>query len=320
MMIEAKNLKKYFPVSRGFVRQRTVGWVKAVDGVSFSIKKGETFGLVGESGCGKTTIAKLILMLERPSAGSVHFRGEDVATLSKKGIKEYCRTVQAVFQDPYGSLNPRMRIGDAIGEPLLALGNIPRSAVQERVKEVLTEVGLDPKSISRFPHQFSGGQRQRIALARALASKPQIIVLDEPVSALDVSIRAQLMNLLKSLQELFALTYLLIAHDLSVVRHMSNSIGVMYVGNLVEFGYAEEVYGQPCHPYTMGLISAALPADPDASSTQIILRGEIPNPITPPSGCRFHPRCQYAGRKCIDEMPGLRKVGENHFVACHFDH
>ncbi len=319
ILLEAKNLRKHFPIAKGFIRREVTGWIRAVDGVSFSVNRGETFGLVGESGCGKTTTARLILLLEQPTSGSILFRGEDISALSETRLKEYSRSVQAVFQDPYGSLDPRMKVGNIISEPLVVTQALPRKAVIERVEEVLLEVGLEPKSINRFPHQFSGGQRQRIAVARALASDPRVIILDEPVSALDVSIRAQLMNLLKALQERLGLTYLLIAHDLAVVKHMSNGMGVMYIGSLVEYGDADEIYRHPCHPYTVGLLSAALPADPDTPSTEIILSGEVPSPINPPPGCRFHPRCSHAKEICSENEPMLREVAANHFVACHFD-
>jgi oligopeptide/dipeptide ABC transporter ATP-binding protein len=319
ILLEARSLRKHFPITKGFIRQKRAGWVRAVDGVSFSINRGETFGLVGESGCGKTTTAKLALFLEQPTSGSILFRGEDISALSETMLKQYSRSVQAVFQDPYGSLDPRMKVADIISEPLVVTHAIPRKAMIERVKEVLVEVGLDPKSTNRFPHQFSGGQRQRIAVARALASGPEVIILDEAVSALDVSIRAQLMNLLKDLQERLGLTYFLIAHNLAVVKHMSNYVGVMYVGKIVEYADADEIYQHPCHPYSAGLLSAALPADPDAPNTEIILGGEIPSPINPPSGCRFHPRCSHAKEICSETEPVLRKVAANHFVACHFD-
>ena len=319
ILLEARNLRKHFPITKGFIRQKKAGWIRAVDGVSFAINKGETFGLVGESGCGKTTTAKLVLLLEQPTSGSIFFGGENILTLSETMLKQYSRSVQAVFQDPYGSLDPRMQVSDIISEPLVVTHAITRKAIIKRVKEVLMEVGLDPKSINRFPHQFSGGQRQRIAVARALASEPEVIILDEPVSALDVSIRAQLMNLLKDLQERLGLTYFLIAHNLAVVKHMSNCIGVMYVGHIVEYGDAEEIYQHTCHPYTAGLLSAALPADPDVPNAEIILGGEVPSPINPPPGCPFHPRCRHAKQICSEIEPVIRKVASNHFVACHFD-
>jgi oligopeptide transport system ATP-binding protein len=319
ILLEAKDLKKHFSITKGFIRRHVAGWIKAVDGVSFFINKGETFGLVGESGCGKTTTAKLILLLEKCTSGSILFESKDLSEFSATRLKEYAKSVQAVFQDPYGSLDPRMRVGDIISEPLVVSQTLPRKEVIKRVEIVLREVGLESKSINRFPHQFSGGQRQRIAVARALASEPKIIILDEPVSALDVSIRAQLMNLLKTIQDRLELTYLLIAHDLAVVKHMSNRMGVMYVGKLVETGNSDEIYQNPRHPYTVGLLSAALPVDPDAQSTEIIISGEVPSPIDPPSGCRFHPRCCHAKVICSEAEPLLRKVGADHFVACHFD-
>lgn len=318
-ILEVRGLKKYFPINKGFIRRRTVGHVRAVDGMNFEIHEGSTFGLVGESGCGKTTTARMILLLERPTSGSIFFQGWDILTLSDDQILEYSRSVQAVFQDPYGSLNPRMKVGQIVIEPLLVGGAMRPKEAMERAKEVLEQVGLEPGSVERFPHQFSGGQRQRIAVARALAPEPKIIVLDEPVSALDMSIRAQLMNLLKSLQERLGLTYMLIAHDLAVVRHMSDRIGIMYLGVLVEYGDADEIFSHPCHPYTMALLSAVPPADPEAGSEEIILAGEVPSPIDPPAGCRFHPRCMYADVICSEEEPRLRSAGADHLVACHFD-
>ena len=291
--------------------------VKAVDAINFSIGKGETFGLVGESGCGKTTTAKLILMLEDITSGTILFNGKDIRQLSGRDLKNYRRMVQAVFQNPYGSLSPRMRVGDIIAEPLVVNDTLPRNQVKERVAEVLEVVRLGRGKVDLYPHEFSGGQRQRIAVARALILNPSLIVLDEPVSALDVSIRAQIINLLMEIQEQFGISYLLIAHDLAVVKHMSHRIGVMYLGKLVEMAESEELYKNPLHPYTHALYSAALPSHPDDQREEIILPGEVPSPLNPPSGCRFHPRCSQAKPICREETPILVDVGGGHHVACH---
>ena len=318
VLIESKELTKYFPVIKGLIFSRLIGMVKAVDAINFSIGKGETFGLVGESGCGKTTTAKLILMLEDITSGTILFNGKDIGQLSGRDLKNYRRMVQAVFQNPYGSLSPRMRVGDIIAEPLVVNDTLPRNQVKERIAEVLEMVRLGREKVDRYPHEFSGGQRQRIAVARALILNPSLIVLDEPVSALDVSIRAQIINLLMEIQEQSGISYLLIAHDLAVVKHMSHRIGVMYLGKLVEVGESEELYQNPLHPYTRALHSAALPSHPDDPRKEIILPGEVPSPLNPPSGCRFHPRCSETKPICCEKAPILVDVGGRHYVACHF--
>jgi oligopeptide/dipeptide ABC transporter ATP-binding protein len=317
IILEVRGLKKHFPVTQGLVITKAVGWVKAVDGIDFFIRRGETFGLVGESGCGKTTTSRLILLLEKATAGSVFFDGKEVFRLKGTELKEYRASTQAVFQDPYSSLNPRMRIGDIVSEPLVTTRRFPKNQLKERMAECLTQVGLRPADASLYPHEFSGGQRQRIAVARALAPNPELIILDEPVSALDVSVRAQIMNLLKDLQERFELTYLMIAHDLAVVRYMSTRIGVMYLGKLVETGGSEELFSNPLHPYTMALLSAALPSHPDAPREEIVLPGEVPSPLDPPAGCRFHPRCFKVMPICSEVEPALKEMVDHHEVACH---
>jgi oligopeptide transport system ATP-binding protein len=317
-LIEVKDLTKYYPVVEGIIFSKLIGTLKAVDGINFSIGKGETFGLVGESGCGKTTTAKLILMLENITSGTIYFRSNNIGHLSKHDLKNYRRVVQAVFQNPYASLSPRMRVGDIIAEPLVVSDDPPRNQVKERVEKVLDMVRLGRETIYRYPHEFSGGQRQRIAVARALILNPSLIVLDEPVSALDVSIRAQIINLLMEIQEQSAISYLLIAHDLAVVKHMSHKIGVMYLGNLVEAAESEDLHKNPMHPYTRALHSAALPSRPDDQRNQIILQGEVPSPLNPPSGCRFHPRCSEMKPICCEEKPNFVDVGGGHQLACHF--
>jgi oligopeptide/dipeptide ABC transporter ATP-binding protein len=314
-LLEVADLTKYFPVRRGFLGW-SAGLVRAVDGVSFRIDAGTTLGLVGESGCGKTTTSKLILALAKPTSGSIRFQGEDVLALGRPGLRRYRRAVQAVFQDPYASLDPRMRVGAIIAEPLVINEPLDAAARRRRVLELLDVVGLSERSVGLFPHEFSGGQRQRIAIARALALSPKMIVLDEPVSALDVSIRAQILNLLRDLQRRLGVSYLFIAHDLAAVAHMSHSIAVMYLGKIVEWGEAESVALAPKHPYTRALFSAALPLYPDDRDEDIVLSGEVPSPLDPPGGCRFHPRCPFVMPRCATEEPALRQES-GRLVACH---
>lgn len=316
-LLEIRDLKKHFPVMKGVIFQKPIGWVKAVDGVSYTIGTGETLGLVGESGCGKTTTSKLILLLEKPTEGAIIFRGHDLQSLERDDRKTYRRGVQAVFQDPFSSLNPRIRVGDIIAEPVLVNEALPKAQMRERVQELLRLVGLNPSASNLFPHEFSGGQRQRIAIARALSLNPSLIVLDEPVSALDVSIRAQIMNLLQDLQQQFGLSYLLIAHDLAAVLHLSTNIAVMYLGKIVEFGTSDELRHKPLHPYTQALFSAALPSHPDEQREEMIIAGEVPSPLNPPAGCRFHPRCPFVKPVCSQVEPVLRAATNGHQVACH---
>jgi oligopeptide/dipeptide ABC transporter ATP-binding protein len=316
-LLELRDLKKHFPVTKGLLFQETIGLVKAVDGVSYTLGAGETLGLVGESGCGKTTTLKLILMLEKPSGGTILFRGRDVNAMQGQDLQAYRRGVQAVFQDPYSSLNPRIRIRDTIAEPLVVNESVSKAKVNERVQELLNLVGLRPSAATLFPHEFSGGQRQRIAIARALSLNPSLIILDEPVSALDVSIRAQIMNLLQDLQQQLGLSYFLIAHDLAAVLHLSTTIVVMYLGKVVEISTSEEMRTKPLHPYTQALFSAALPSHPDEQREEVIITGEIPSPLNPPAGCRFHPRCPFAMPICSEIEPLLQPVASGHEVACH---
>lgn len=317
VLIEVKDLKKYFPAGRRRILFQARSYVRAVDGVSFSINGGEIFGLVGESGCGKTTTGRLILLLEKLTSGRIFFQGKDIYRFSATELRKYRASLQVVFQDPYASLNPRMRVGDIVGEPLMENSSLSKRAIRTKAKELLVEVGLPATSVELYPHEFSGGQRQRIAIARALAIRPRVIILDEPLSALDVSIRAQLMNLLKDLQKTFGLSYLLIAHDLAVIQHMSNRVGVMYAGKLVECTHSRELYREPLHPYTQALLSAVLPPEPDARRKLVVLSGEIPNPINPPLGCRFHPRCTFAESVCSRIEPEFMEVANGHYVACH---
>jgi len=314
-VLEARNLVKHFPAKRGFL-SRQVAVVRAVDDISFSIDPGKTLGVVGESGCGKTTTAKMVLMLEQPTGGTMRFEGQDLQALDASSLRAYRRSVQAVFQDPYASLNPRIRVGSIIVEPLVTNEPLPSPEVRKRLSRLLELVGLPERAADLFPHEFSGGQRQRIAIARALSLSPKVIVLDEPVSALDVSIRAQILNLLRDLQAQLGVSYLFIAHDLAAVAHMSHTIAVMYLGKIVEIGNAEVVSKSPRHPYTQALFSAALPSHPDERRDEIILAGEVPSPLSPPAGCRFHPRCPHALPRCSSEEPKLSPES-GRLVACH---
>lgn len=319
LILSVRGLKKYFPITQGILIQREVASVKAVDGLNFDIKKGETLGLVGESGCGKSTTGRSILQLYRPTAGQVLFRGQDLVRLSGENLRKMRRNMQMIFQDPYASLNPRMTVGDIIGEPLEVHNMAKGKEKKERVQELLQIVGLNPYFINRYPHEFSGGQRQRIGIARALAVNPDFIVCDEPISALDVSIQAQIINLLEELQAKFNLTYLFIAHDLSVVRHISDRIAVMYLGKIVELTDRKSLYDSPLHPYTRALLSAVPIPDPviEAKRERIILTGDVPSPVNPPKGCRFHTRCPLAIDICKKVEPEFRDVGGDHWVACH---
>ncbi len=316
-LLRVQDLRKHFPVTKGVIRMKQIGAVKAVDGVDFTVPRRGTFGLVGESGCGKTTIAKCILLIEKLTNGSILFDGRNIERLPKSELKWYRRSVQAVFQDPFSSLNPRMRVMEIIGEPLVVHNSLSRRDREGRVAELLETVGLSRDSAKMYPHEFSGGQRQRLAIARALALNPALIILDEPVSALDVSIRAQVINLLHDIQREFGLSYLLIAHDLAIVQHMSNIVGVMYLGKLVEVAGSREIVLKGLHPYTKALYSAALPADPDQTGEEMILSGEVPSPLNPPAGCRFHPRCPHAMPRCSESEPQLREMSPGHQVACY---
>ncbi|MFC1987190.1 ABC transporter ATP-binding protein [Chloroflexota bacterium] len=317
-LLRIEKLKKYFPVAEGLLFARVTDWVKAVDEISFNIDPHETFALVGESGCGKTTTARLILLLLRPTSGFIWFHGQDIARLNREKLKEYRTSIRAVFQDPYSSLDPRMRVDSIITEPLrLDRATMSKRGIRERVEEVLFQVGLEPANAELYPHEFSGGQRQRIALARALVSNPKLVVLDEPVSGLDVSIRAQVMNLLKDLQSRLGVAYLLIAHHLGTVRYISHRVAVMYLGKIVEMAPSEELFTHPMHPYTEALLSAALPSHPDIQREEIVLPGEVPSPINIPTGCRFYPRCFRSQAICVKDEPALKEVANEHWVACY---
>ena len=328
-ILQVRDLEKHFPLTQGILIKKQVGAVKAVDGVSFDLHQGETLGIVGESGCGKSTLAKVLMNLERATAGQVLYKGEDISKASGRALKAIRRNIQMVFQDPYTSLNPRMTVGDIIGEPFEIHPEVaPKGDRRKAVQDLLDVVGLNPEYINRYPHQFSGGQRQRIGIARGLALKPEIIIADEPVSALDVSVQAQVINLLEQLQDEFNLSYMFIAHDLSIVRHISDRVGVMYLGKMVEIGSDEEIYEHPTHPYTQALLSAVPVPDPSGREgrERILLSGDIPSPANPPSGCRFRTRCWKAQEKCSTDVPLLAVPevfrGQNtpaaHSSACHF--
>jgi oligopeptide/dipeptide ABC transporter ATP-binding protein len=316
-LVHLEDVRKHFPVNGALPWSSARGWIRAVDGVTLAVRPRETLSIVGESGCGKTTLARLILGLEHPSSGRILFEDQDVRSLRGSAWRHYRASVQAVFQDPWSSLNPRMRGGDIVAEPLVLNTPFTRGERRARVVDLLRAVGLDPAVADAFPHEFSGGMRQRLAVARALAVRPALIVLDEPVSALDVSIRAQIMNLLKDLQRQFGVAYVLIAHDLATVRYLSDRVAVMYLGQLVETARAERLFGEPLHPYTKALLAAALPPRPRDAGHAIILEGEPPSPTRPPAGCRFHPRCPFAFDRCRQEPPKLAEYAPGHHAACH---
>ena len=316
-LLEVKDLVKYFPV-RGGVFSRVRNYVRAVDGVSFDLEPGETLGLVGESGCGKSTTGRAILRLIEPTSGEVNFEGTDVCSLDRESMRKLRREMQIIFQDPYASLNPRMTVGSIVGEPLTIHGIAKGKEKEEQVASLLHRVGLRPEHIRRYPHEFSGGQRQRIGIARALALNPKLIIADEPVSALDVSIQAQVINLLEDLQKEFGIAFVLIAHDLAVVQHVSDRIAVMYLGKIVEMATADKVVMEPKHPYTEALLSAVPIPDPTLKKKRMILTGDVPSPVNPPSGCRFHTRCPYKEDRCVAEEPPMREISTGHFSACHF--
>ncbi|GIN56701.1 dipeptide ABC transporter ATP-binding protein [Lederbergia ruris] len=315
-LLEVQNLKTYYPIKGGFFK-KTVGNVKAVDNVSFTIKNGETLGLVGESGCGKSTTGRTILRLLNPTDGKIIFNNQDITSLKGKSLREIRKDIQMVFQDPYATLNPMQMIGDVVSEPIINYTNKSQKALKEEVIDLLRRVGLPEDAYYKYAHEFSGGQRQRIGIARALALRPKLIIADEPVSALDVSVQSQVLNLLKELQEEFDLTFLFIAHDLSVVKHMSDRIGVMYLGNMAEIGEKDSLYAEPLHPYTQALISAIPSPDPRMKKERIVLQGDVPSPANPPKGCPFHPRCPKAFAECALTKPQLKEVKPGHQVACH---
>jgi oligopeptide transport system ATP-binding protein len=315
-LLHIQALKKYFPIRKGILR-KTVGWVQAVDGVSMVVRQGEAMGLVGESGCGKSTLGKCIVKLLAPTSGSMLYKGEDIAAMGAAQTRRFRRNVQAIFQDPYSSLNPRMSAGDTVGEPLKVHRLFTAADRKLKVKDLLAKVGISPDYATRFPHEFSGGQRQRIGIARALALNPEFIICDEPVSALDVSVQAQVINLLDDLKAEFDLSYLFIAHDLSVVEHVCDRIAVMYLGKIVEIAKDTELYTNPLHPYTQALLSAIPLPDPRRKKARIVLKGEVPSPINPPAGCRFYPRCALKNEICSIEEPELKLLQNEHWVACH---
>lgn len=319
-ILEVKNLKMYFPITRGLLR-KTVGYIKAVNNVSFEIKRGEIFGLVGESGCGKTSVARCILRIYQPTDGKIFFENKDLIKLSRSELRSVRKKIQLIFQDPYSSLDPRQNAGDIVGEPLKIFKLYKEeNNYRNRIKELFQMVGLDPEMVDRYPHEFSGGQRQRIGIARALACEPSFIVCDEPISALDVSIQAQIINLLLELKEKIGLTYLFISHDLSVVKYISDRIAIMYMGHIIEITDSEELYKNPIHPYTKALLSAIPIPDPfkERQRERIILKGDVPSPMNPPGGCSFHPRCWMSKKECYEIIPALHEVAPNHYVACHF--
>jgi oligopeptide/dipeptide ABC transporter ATP-binding protein len=317
-VLEVDGLVKHFPVTRGLIRRKVIGMVRAVEGVTFDIARGETLALVGESGCGKSTTGRLVLRLMDPTAGSVRFKGSEIADLDKQSLRQLRRHMQIIFQDPYASLNPRMTVGEILIEPMAVHGLHTEAERESRARELLAVVGLLPEHARRYPHQFSGGQRQRIGIARALAVNPDLIVCDEPVSALDVSIQAQIVNLLQNLQRQFGLSYLFIAHDLAVVKHISDRVAVMYLGKLVEIASKRDLYDRPLHPYTQALLSAIPRPDPRVRKTRMLLAGDVPSPFAPPPGCRFNTRCPFAQDRCRKEEPVLREAASGHRVACHF--
>ena len=316
-LVRLEGIRKYFPVYRGNLLRRMTGTVKAVDGISINIMPGQTYSLVGESGCGKTTTSRMVLMADQPTEGSIYFDNRPMNHFSGAERRNFKASVQAVFQDPWSSLNPRMRVDQIISEPLVTHQRLSRAQVRLQVQELLQVVGLHPFHAERYPHEFSGGQRQRIAIARALSTRPKLIVLDEPVSALDVSIRAQILNLLKELQSTYELSYLLIAHNLATVRYMSHTVGVMYLGKIVEEGPPAEIFTNAQHPYTRALISASLPAHPRQRREEIVLSGEVPSPLNPPGGCTFHPRCPFVMERCSVDIPPLKAYSSGHMTACH---